>query len=104
MLRAQRREERVLREEAPARVQRGAARLHGGLHDALDVEIRLRRACRAEHHDLAALGVRRRAIGLADGEHRHDAECVTGACDPDGNFPAIGDQQAMKQRWHREGR
>ena len=50
--------------------QRG---LHRGLDDALDVEIALRRAAGTEHDDLAAARVRRVAIGLADGEHRHDA-------------------------------
>ena len=75
-----------------------AARLHGGLDDALDVEVALRGAAGAEHDDLAAARVRRVAIGLADGEHRHDAERVARARDAHGDLAAVGDQDAMEQR------
>ena len=98
VLRAQRREQRILRQEAPARMQRRAARLHGGLHDALDVEIRLRGAPGPEHDDLAAVQIRRAAIGFARREHRHDAERVTRTRDAHRDIAAIRDQQPMKQR------
>ena len=98
MLRAQRGEQRILRQEAPAGMQGRAVRLHGGLHHALDIEVALRGAAGAEHHDLATARVRRLAIGFADPEHRHDAERVTGARDPHGDLAAVGDQDAMEQR------
>ena len=98
VLRAHRREQRVLRQEAPAGVERRAAGLHRGLHDAAHVEVRLRGAGRAEHDHLAIAGVRRVAVGLRHGEHRGDAERVAGAGDPDGNLAAVGDQDAMEQR------
>ncbi len=73
VLGAQRREQRVLRQKAPARVQRRAPALHRGLDHALDIEIALCRAAGPEHDVLAAAQVGRVAIGLA--RRRTPARC-----------------------------
>ena len=75
-----------------------AVRLHRSLDHALDVEIGHGRPGGSEHDDLAASGVRSLSIGFADREHRHDAERIARAGDPDCDLPAVRDQQAMEQR------
>ena len=61
------------------------------------IEVALRRAAGAEHDDLAAAQVRRVAIGLADGEHRRDAERVARARDAHGDLAAVRDEEAVER-------
>src|SRR5262249_39837600 len=88
----------VLGEKAPAWMQRTAPRLHRRLDDALDIEVARRGTRRAEHDDLATARVRRLAIRLAHGKHRHDAKRIAGTRNAPGDLAAIGDQEAVEQR------
>jgi len=100
-------EHRVLGEEAPAGMQRGAVGLARRLDHARGIEVALRRAGRAEQHGLAVLHPRCVAIGLGDGEHRRDAELVARARDTNGHLATIRDEQAPERRsglGHRAGR
>ena len=96
MLRAQRRQDRPLRQEAVARVKRVASGCLGRMHHQSRVEIALRRRPRPKHD--GAVGQPRRgavAVGIGHADHGLDIETLGRAHDAQGNFAAVGDEQSL---------
>ena len=86
-------EVRVLRQEAVARVQRVAARVHGGGDDLFDVEVR-RRPGAVEGHRLVRLaGVQGSGVVRRRHRHRRHAELRRRAHDADRDLAAVRHQE-----------
>ena len=92
----------VFGEEAVAGVDRLGVGDLGGRDDGRHVEVALRRGRGPDADgfvgELDVLGV---AVGLGIDHHRLDAELAAGALDPQGDFPAVGDQDLLE---HARGR
>ena len=93
-------EDRVFREKAPAWVDRAAAGLAGGLHQAIGPQVALAGTAGAHDHDLASLQVVGVRVGGRGREHRGDTEIVAGPGDADRDLPSVGDKQPVKDRGH----
>lgn len=83
-------------EETPARMDRRAARLFGGLNDTDWIEVALARSRGAEHDLLESARIRRVFIGRRDAEDGLDPHTDARSCDARGDFTAVGDEDAMK--------
>ena len=92
----------VLRQEAVAGMDRIGLGLDRDAQDVLDVEVGVHRRLAATHQvGLVGLGpMQREAVLLRIDGDGADAEFVGGAHDADGDFSAIGDQQAADASQH----
>jgi hypothetical protein len=105
VLRAQRGEERILRQEAPARVQRAAALLHGGLHDRIRAQVaRARGRGPQAHHAVERARPGGVAIGLRDHAVGRDPELARAGGDARDDLAAVGDQEALEHAGRRAPR
>ena len=95
MFRAKPRKFGALGEEAVARMKRIAAARLGSLHHQPRVEIAFRRRAWPQHQ----LAIRQTcsspvAVRIGNSDHRFKIQRLRGAQHPEGDFPAIGNEQA----------
>ena len=92
-LRQRRREGGALRQEAVAGVDGLGAGPAAGLHDAVDVEVGLRRGGRPDGDCLVGHGnVQRVAVGLGIDRHGGDAHALGGLDDATGDLAPVRDE------------
>ncbi len=106
---AERRELWVLGQEAPSRVDGGAAGLPSGLDHLRQVEIALGRPRWAHADHLAIFEVLGVSIGFGGREHGRDAHGVASPRDANRDLATVGDEESVEQtrrlrRTHRRGR
>ena len=94
----------VFTQKPIARVDGLGAGLHGGLQDALPLQIAVLRRVAADVHRLIA-GLHMGRVGVGVREHRHGAHTHAAGSrgDAAGDFASVGDQDLAEHRGNRHG-